>query len=111
MKSYLTVIGALVSAAAPCFSQGFVNLGFENATIVIDASRGSPFVYATNAIPHWPAYIGGLEQSDIIYNAIAIDDPAVSIHGTNSSSITPLQGNFSMFLEGGFPFAYATNCA
>ena len=47
------------------FSQGFVNLDFENANLS-GYSPGS--VPASNAIPGWTAYIGGVTLTNINYD-------------------------------------------
>lgn len=56
---------ALVAGVSIGFGQGtFRNLGFEEATIisVSDDPYYQHFVYSTNAIPGWTAYIDGIPQ-------------------------------------------------
>ena len=111
MKLHRTIFGIFLLWSLNGLTQGFLNLDFESAKIVADNSQGNPFVFATNAIPHWVAYIGGSPLTDIAYNSIALDEPAVSIHGTNSAYVTPIQGNFSVYLQAGSQFAHGTNSA
>ncbi len=74
------------------FAQGFVNLDFENANLSGDSAGSVP---ATNAIPGWTAYIGGVSLTNITYN-IGIDGGIeVSIIATNT-----FQGNYYILLQG-----------
>jgi hypothetical protein len=91
-------------------SQGFVNLNFEAANLSAYGT-GPAGVSTKDAIPHWTAYIEGQPLTDIVYNTVALDDSAVSIHGTNSSSVTPIQGKYSILLQGGTQYSYSTNSA
>lgn len=83
--------------------QGFVNLDFENAVIILDTS--SPFypnaVYASDAIPGWTA-IGFIGPNDIYYNNLTLGAPCVSIVDTNGSFHSPpIDGTYSIVLFGG----------
>ena len=82
-------------------SQGFVNLDFEDATIVPDPS--SPYypyaVYATNAIPGWVPD-GFLGTNEISYNDLSLGAPSVSLFGTNGP-YPVIAGAFSIDLYGG----------
>ena len=85
------------------YTQGFVNLDFENATIVPDPS--SPYypyaVYASDAIPGWMA-TGLLGPEDVAYNNAALGSPNVSIFSTNGPNPqTVIDGAFSIYLQGG----------
>ena len=110
MKLYLTFISVFSLGAACCFSQGFINLNFEAANLSVYGA-GPAIVPATNGIPGWRAYVSGIQFNQVIFNSIALDEPAVTIQGTNSTSLTPIQGNFSVFLQGGSAFANGTNSA
>jgi PEP-CTERM motif len=82
-------------------TQGFVNLDFENGTIVPDPS--SPYypnaVYASDAIPGWTA-TGFIGPNDILYNSASLGSTSVSILDMNGSP-PALYGNFSIYLYGG----------
>jgi hypothetical protein len=83
------------------FSQDFANLDFESA--VINTSGAPQFhVVANDAIPNWTAYLGVNAQTYILYNAVNLDAAGVSIQGTNTPtpSLVPIQGNYSIFLQG-----------
>ena len=83
------------------YSQGFVNLNFEDASIVPDAS--SPYypyaAYASFAIPGWTA-TGFLGPTNIFYNDISLGAPSVSLFGTNGP-YPVIDGAFSIDLYGG----------
>jgi hypothetical protein len=87
-------------------AQSFANLNFENATLITDPSQGVPFVYATNAIPGWMAYINGAAQTSIVYDSVSTGAASVDLEGTNNGYFNPIQGNFFIYLQpstGGSP--------
>jgi len=85
------------------FSQGYVNLDFESANT---SGYSSPsFVPTNNAVPGWIVYFGSAEQSTIPYNTLALDAASVDLEGTNSQyGPYPIQGNYSIFVQGGTQF-------
>jgi hypothetical protein len=98
-KTLATII--VIFGTYPCFSQGFINLNFEGATIIPDPS--SPYypdaVYASDAIPGWTA-TGFIGPTDILYNSASLGSTSVSILGTNGYP-PALDGDFSVYLYGG----------
>lgn len=109
MKNLPAIIGLWVFSTALCHSQGFINFGFEDATIVSDPAKGNPYVYASNAIPGWTPYISGVPITDIIYNTINLADPAITLQGPPASGgFAPIRGNYFILLQGhgtvGMPF-------
>ena len=101
MKNLPAIIGLWVFSTALCHSQGFINFGFEDATIVADTSRGNPYIYANSAIPGWTAYISGVSIADIVYNTISLADPAITLQGPNNAgSYVPPRGSYFILLEG-----------
>jgi hypothetical protein len=88
-------------------SQGtFGNLNFENATIVYDPSGPYPnSIYASNAIPCWTAYLGGVARRDVTYNSRTLDAADVSLHGVASSAWHPIEGQYSILLLGSSRYA------
>ncbi len=99
--NFITVV-ILLFGVINSNAQGFQNLNFENATIVIDNSQGSPFVYATNAIPHWTTYVSGVPQTDAVYNSVPLSDPQVTLQGANNGLYPPVQGTYFVMLWGQF---------
>lgn len=91
-----------------CYSQGFVNLDFEDATIVVDPSSGVyPYaVYASDAIPGWTA-TGFIGPNDILYNGPSAGSSSVSILDTNGYP-PALDGLYSVDLYGGHSAASAS---
>jgi hypothetical protein len=98
-KVFLTII-LLLATKQYAFAQGsFVNLDFEQATIV--AGSGGLGVVASNAIPGWTAYTYGTPQTVIAYDTISLGGALVSIHDTNGFEPI-LQGRYSLLLQGQF---------
>jgi hypothetical protein len=87
--------------------QAFVNLDFENATIVPDPSSSYyPYaVYTSDAIPGWAVTGNFLGPNDILYNDLALGAPSVAILGMNGAPSIgvpgALDGAFSIDLYGG----------
>jgi hypothetical protein len=85
------------------FSQGFVNLNFESATIVQDTS--SIFyphaVYASNAIPGWTITGANfLGPDEILYDTVSTGSSSISLFDTNGFPAV-LGGRYSVGLYGG----------
>jgi len=105
MKRFFTkntlLIGIFSFGTWHSFGQGFVNLNFEQAVIVPDAT--SPYypnaVYASSAIPGWTA-TGFIGPTDILYNSASLGSTSVSILGVNGNP-PALDGNYSIYLYGG----------
>ena len=87
IKQNIIAIGLLILTSQPVFSQGFVNLDFESATIT--QVPGFPyFVYASNAIPAWTAYLGGNSQEIIGYDTVSLGGAAVFFSSAVLGSLT-----------------------
>jgi hypothetical protein len=80
-------------------AQGFVNLDFEDATIVYDPDYGPNGVYASYAIPGWTAggYSGPIA---VLYNTASIGSASVSILDSNGYP-PAIDGAYSVYLYGG----------
>lgn len=97
MKNQFLIFLLIIMGGNSAFPQGFINLNFENA--VINTDGGGPFiVVASNAIPGWIAYVGGVSQSYIAYNTLSLGAAAVSIHDTNSV-LPRIQGKYFICLQ------------
>jgi hypothetical protein len=80
--------------------QGFVNLDFENATVILDG--GPANIDASSAIPGWTAY-APLIQPVIAYDSTSLGGAMVALEDANAPSgggPLPIQGNYSMLLQG-----------
>lgn len=105
MKTRISIFVLTVAGAGCGFSQGFVNLNFENAVIVQDTSSlDYPYaIYADRGIPGWTAYTAGAVVSDIIYNDVPLGAPTVTLQGTNNILNLPLiEGKYFVMLWGAF---------
>lgn len=108
MKTTELSIACLTLLCASCSirAQGLINLNFENASFVVDPNGTFPpySVYASNAIPGWTAYLGGVPQTDVLSNDTTLALAAVSLEGTNPAlfALPAFQGRWSIFLQGFF---------
>ena len=107
MKTSLVSLGLWVFGTTLCQSQGFLNLDFESAHL---DGYGPGIIPAAIGIPGWTVYSDYGPGHQILYNTIALDDPAVTIQGSNSTEpeLTPIQGNYTVFIQGGSPYGYGT---
>ena len=102
VKSFcaILIIGLLLLGSGRCFSQSFINLNFESATII--PATDSPYypygIATSTALPGWTVLIGGAQQSEITYNSPSTGATWVSLWATNGEQI---DGNFSVLLQGG----------
>jgi hypothetical protein len=83
------------------FAQGtFQNLDFEQANPVVV----SPFtVTAASGLPNWTVTIGGVEQTQITENGFSTGAPQVDLIGSATPvAYSPLDGNYSVLLQGTF---------
>lgn len=99
---YQMMVAAFFGLCCNGHAQGFVNLNFEDAVIVLDASSSYyPYaVYANDALPGWTIYNGFVAPNEILYNTISLGAPSVAILGTNGIP-SALAGDFSVDLYGG----------
>jgi hypothetical protein len=85
----------------------FQNLNFEQASPISAGVPGAPYIVtAASALPYWTVTIGGVQQTQINYNAISTGAPAVVLIGVDSDfGSPPIDGNYSVLLQGSFPAA------
>ena len=103
MKGYFCILIALAGAGASGRAQGFANLDFENPILPLVPVNFQ--VPTTNAMPGWTAYVGGIQGSQVVYNTRPLDAAEVTFQGTNSDSLAPIQGNYTVELFGASMFA------
>jgi len=87
-------------------SQGtiqFVNLDFESPVTPLNPNDPTGVPIA-NALPGWVGYVGTGQVNRVFYNTIAIASAAISLQGPESS-MTPIDGNYSVFLQAASPSA------
>ena len=111
-KLFFSFLTTLLIGTTVGFSQGFVNLNFENATFVSDPLSGyyPSAVYASNAISGWTAYVAGSPVADIFSNNVYLSGGCVTIVGTNW--IFPrIQGDYFIWLVGDHDSQYLNSAA
>lgn len=94
----LTVLGIQA-----CYTQGFINLNFENFTRVPSGSLGlgPNAVVASNAVPGWTVYFNGFSYPDLIYNNRTLDSAMVSIQSTNNTQgLHLMSGGYFIWMYG-----------
>jgi hypothetical protein len=89
MKRCLIMMALFGIVGAP--AQEFVNLDFENANL---SSYNPGLVPVSDAIPSWTAYLGGVAQANIYYDATPNQ---IGIYIYDS---TALQGDYSVLIQG-----------
>ena len=87
-------------------AQGFVNLNFEQSTIVSSSpSAGGAYDSGTANVAGWTVFCDGLENyaggMTVNYNLLTLDAPCVALEGTNFPSIPSIQKKYSLWLFGG----------
>ena len=110
MKLACLISILMLAVSSRGLGQGIVHLDFEGANLT-SFGVGPANVAAANGIPGWTGYINGVPIPQIIYNSMNLDEPAVSVQGISSPIIPAIQGNYSVYLQGGTQYAYGTNCA
>jgi hypothetical protein len=102
LRSIGWLVVVLIALSQNAFGQAFVNLDFEQSTIVssnYDSEFG--FYYGTANVPGWT---GGLGTNLFLYNDLSLGSPSVTLVGTGWGSI---DGAFSMMLQA-FPIGGAS---
>ena len=97
---------ALLSALSAQAQVAFQNLNFEQANPVIDPN-GPEYpldVTAASALPGWTAYVGDVQQTDVILDAYSLGEADVEIFGPGWNNVNPgvIDGNYSVLLRSGF---------
>jgi tRNA/tmRNA/rRNA uracil-C5-methylase (TrmA/RlmC/RlmD family) len=99
MKTKIPMLITLLFVVETGFSQGFVNLNFETATISTNHNPGGDT---------YTALISGWIPSNVPFNSINLDAPGVNLEGTNSPFVPAIEGNYSIFLQGSKPATQLT---
>lgn len=101
MKSKLATLALFLQAVLFAQAQGFINLNFENAKFTASRLGGNPFANASNAIPGWIPYLGGIAQDYVVSNGVSLGGAMVSVEGTNNFfNDPPVQGKYWVVLQG-----------
>jgi hypothetical protein len=95
MKRNIILLVLIFIGIQSAFTQGFINLDFESANL---SGYNAGLVPAGDAIPGWTAYISGISQTNVYYNAINRAGGEVEILGPGSGSA--IQGSYSILIAG-----------
>lgn len=101
-RSISLMVGvSLVALRAP--ATPFVNLDFEQATVVFDPPGNPVFIQAAAAFPGWTAAIDGAPTSVVHYNFIGVGGPSVSLwdRPNINQNIPLLEGQYMATLVSG----------
>lgn len=110
----ILTIALLLEDSRHCSSQVFMDLNFESASLS-GLSEGS--LPTTSAFPDWSAYYGPpgnptqANVSTVYYDTTTLGGALVILVDSNNPSyggLAPLQGNYSLLLEGSTPAAAST---
>ena len=102
IKTLIAVSSTTLLAALSAQAQAsFQNLNFEQADPIV--VPGTPYVTEASALPEWTVTIGGVQETEITENAPSLGAPWVSLVGPGDESNTPIDGNYSVLLQGSAP--------
>ena len=102
MKKIFTTFLAVFAVSLLCHGQGFINLNFESANVVVLPPGQSEFVTPAIAFPGWQLFWGALPATQVSHNSEAIGSVRTAILDPNYSLTPSLEGNFSIMLQPGF---------
>jgi hypothetical protein len=106
---YVVGVGTAVLTCGVAVAQGtFQNLDFEQANPVV--VQGSPYypyeVTAASALPYWTVTIGGVQQTQVLFDTISTGSPDVDLIGPGTHfGYSPIDGDYSVVLQGTFSAA------
>lgn len=108
MKMVSILLCLLICHAAG--GQGFINLNFESPTFVSVGGGYPGTVDPSAALPGWTAYWGSSLAPYVLYDNYFLDSRGISIFdGNPASKSSPLEGRYSLLLQGGFTLAGPPN--
>src|SRR5665647_6419 len=113
--TFMFVGAAVFALVSSGLSQSFLNLNFEQSTIVSSNSSGYGFNTGTANVPGWTEYNGWEDVNysggmTVIYNNQTLDAPCVALWDTNYWQ-PAIQRRFSLFLYGGDVSYYANGAS
>jgi hypothetical protein len=82
----------------------FQNLDFEQANpVVVQGSPSPDYVTAASALPYWTILVAGTQQNGVFENDPTLGDSSVGLIGPGDRFGSPIDGEYSVLLEGIFP--------
>jgi hypothetical protein len=101
----IVALSVALLAAFLIQAQSFQNLNFEQADPIV--VPGTLYVTESSALPDWTVTIGVVEKTQITENGPSLGSPWVSLVGPGDEYNTPIDGNYSVYLQGSFPASAA----
>jgi hypothetical protein len=98
----IALVIALANASLVNAQGTFENLNFEDANIV--PIPGQPYaITVANALPDWTVDYGNVQQTQILYNGPSLGAVQVTLLASGYPGVDGpiIDGNFSVFLQGG----------
>lgn len=101
MKKNVPLVFMLLSPILIQAQGTFLNLDFEQATMVPLGGGNSNLYSALDALPGWTVYQGSNVVGAVLYNNLTLGSPSVSIHDPMSifGIIHPLEGVYSVVIQ------------
>src|SRR5438876_9729900 len=95
---FAVYLGCIVGLLA----QSFQNLNFESASLTpIPTGQYGDYVPITNALPHWTAYIGTNQVTQVLQNNMTLGDASIDIFGPQWFTNQIIQGRYTLELQSG----------
>jgi hypothetical protein len=92
----LTLPLALLLNPGTVSAQGnFENLDFSSTTVPTSTPAGT-IVPASEALPNWTVYVGGIQQSEVLYNQLYLGTAIVALEGPGFASGPTIPGSTYM---------------
>jgi hypothetical protein len=106
VKLAITILAAALLGDSVHAQGTFQNLNFELA----DPGTGTTAfnIPVANALPYWAVTIGGVQRTEINYNATSTGSTAVTLVSTADSVFPAIDGNYSVLLQGGITASAAS---
>ena len=93
------IVPLLLGGLSAAGQGSFQNLNFESA--LIDQTHAPGGVSTTDALPGWTAYSSTNQATQVLFNDACLGATCISLLGTNSPVEPPIEGGFSVLLQGG----------
>jgi hypothetical protein len=108
MKTLSVVAACLVMPLMPSNGGPFYNLDFEQVIqpLIPNDPWGYNRVPIGNALPGWRAFAGSAPVTLVHTNTMFLDSAGISLYGPGGAWV--INGNYSAFLQSGFPINNAT---
>jgi hypothetical protein len=100
MKRLLFIPLTLAVAFICTQAASFQNLDFESGTVVPIPNDFGNRIYFDEAFPGWRGYVGGIQETAALYNAICLSCSAIGIHDSHQPPDDVIEGSLTPVLQG-----------